>query len=54
MQFKYFEIITLFLIFARRALNNLAAESRKVPLLINLVSAPDRKDRRCLTVSNDT
>ena len=46
-----------FLIFAERALNNLAAESWKVPLsigIINLVAAPDRKVRRCLTVSSGT
>ena len=46
-----------FLIFAGRTLNNLAAESWKVPLsigIINLVAAPDRKDRRCLTVSSGT
>ena len=39
------------LIFAGRTLNNLAAESCNVPLsvgIINLVAAPDRKDRRCL------
>ena len=46
-----------FLIFTGRTLNNLAAESWKVPLsidIINLVAAPDRKDRRCLTVSSGT
>ena len=38
--------------FAGRTLNNLAAESWKVPPSIrisDLVAAPDRKDRRCLT-----
>ena len=46
-----------FLIFSGRTLNNLAAESRKVLLsigIVNLVAAPDRKDRRCLTVSSGT
>ena len=46
-----------FLILAGRTLNNLAAESSKVPLsigIINLVAAPDRKDLRCLTVSSGT
>ena len=45
------------LTFAERTLNNLAAESWKVPLsigVITLVAAPDRKDRSCLTVSSGT